>query len=314
MRTSDLILTAGLSAAVVAVAFGLTPAVSFDGTRTPEAATVSTPLPGPSRNAIGGATPLAPVPPAGALAPAGVLALPPRQPPATGIEAFRSGQQSLREGRVEQGVAELELAAKQNVPWAIWKLGRMYADGEGVPKNKARAFEYFRRLTNHPQADDSVGTPQARIVANAFVTLGQYYLEGIPGATDPDPEIAYRMFRYAASYFADSEAQYNLGRLYLNGRGAPKDAIQAARWLRLAANKGEHRAQALLGSMLFTGQEVSRQAALGLFWLIVAKDSAVGPEENWIAETYASANAQATDAERALALKYLENWVKSRRE
>ena len=62
------------------------------------------------------------------------------------------------------------------------------------------------------------------------------------------------MFRYAASYFADSDAQYNLGRLYLHGKGAPKDAIQAARWLRLAANKGEHRAQALLGTMLFKGR------------------------------------------------------------
>ena len=33
------------------------------------------------------------------------------------------------------------------------------------------------------------------------------------------------------------------------------------------------RAQALLGSMLFKGEDVSRQAALGLFWLIVATDA-----------------------------------------
>ena len=170
-------------------------------------------------------------------------------------------------------------------PVAIWKLGRMYADGEGVAKDKARAFEYFRQLTNHPQADDSVGTPQARFVANAFVSLGQYYLEGIPNVVAPDPAMAHQMFHYAASYFADSDAQFKLGQLYLNGKGAPKDAIQAARWLRLAANKGDHRAQALLGTMLFKGQDVTRQAALGLFWLIVAKDSATA-DENWITDTY----------------------------
>ena len=135
----------------------------------------------------------------------------------------------------------------------------MYADGDGVVKDKARAFEYFRQLTNHPQADDSVGTPQARFVANAFVSLGQYYLEGIPNVVAPDPAVAHQMFRYAASYFADSGRAVQFGPLYLNGRGAPKDAIQAARWLRLAANKGDHRAQALLGAMLFKGQEVSRQ-------------------------------------------------------
>ena len=187
----------------------------------------------------------------------------------------------------------------------------MYADGDGVNKDNGRAFEYFRRLTN--AHGDIQGTPQARFVANAFVALGQYHLDGIPGTVKADAGIALDMFRYAASYYADPEAQFHLGRLYLLGNGAPKDPMQAARWLRLAANKGEHRAQALLGTLLFKGEELQRQAALGLFWLIVAKDSA-GPDEGWITETYSNALAQATDGERALAHKYLENWLKSRRE
>ncbi len=48
------------------------------------------------------------------------------------------------------------------------------------------------------------------------------------------------------------------------GKGTPKDAVQAARWLRLAANKGQRSAQAMLGSMLFKGEGVARQAAMGL--------------------------------------------------
>ena len=55
----------------------------------------------------------------------------------------------------------------------------------------------------------------------------------------------------------------------------------------------------------------ARQAGLGLFWLIVAKDSA-SADESWITDTYGAAFAQATDEERALAYKYLENWVKRR--
>ena len=61
MRTSDVILSIGL----LGLAFGLSPAVSFDGTRTPEAATVAVPLPGAadgSEQSLGSATPLAPVP------------------------------------------------------------------------------------------------------------------------------------------------------------------------------------------------------------------------------------------------------------
>ena len=234
-------------------------------------------------------------------------------PPETPFQSFRSGTQALREGKVDQGVAELERAARLGVTAAIWKLGRMYADGDGVVKDKARAFEYFRHLTNHPQADDSVGTPQARFVANAFVSLEQYYLEEFRTSWRQIRRWPTRCSVTQPRISPTPKAQYNLGRLYLNGRGAPKDAIQAARWLQLAANKGEHRAQALLGGMLFRGKDVSRKAALGLFWLIVAKDSA-GADEGWITDTYKSAFVQATDEERALAYKYSGKWLKTRRE
>jgi TPR repeat protein len=305
MRTSNFIVSMGL----LGFAIGLSPAVSFDGTRTPEGTTVAMPDGGSGPDAaaaLGSATPLAAVPGA-------PLAVPPRSVlPATPLEAFRSGTQLLRQGKTEQAVMELEYAAEQGVPGAIWKLGRMYADGDGVKANKARAYEYFRRLTS-THADDSAGTPNARFLANAFVTLGLYHLDGIPGTLKAEPNVAREMFRYAASYFADPEAQYYLGRLYLFGKGAPKDAIQAARWLRLSANKGDHRAQALLGGLLFKGDQVSRQAALGLFWLIVAKDAA-GPDEAWITDMYTSALAEASESERALAHKYLEDWLKNRRE
>jgi hypothetical protein len=65
--------------------------------------------------------------------------------------------------------------------------------------------------------------------------------------------------------------------------------------------------------MLSKGDGISRQAALGLFWLIMAKDGA-GPEEEWITEMYSAALAQANESERALAHKYLEDWLKKRRE
>jgi TPR repeat protein len=299
MRTYNLI----VSLSLVGLALGFSPAASFDGTRAPDGASGAVPLPAPGNNGLGAATPLAAVPVAPLTGP---------RPAPTPFEAFRSGTQALRAGKTEQGITELQYAAEQGVPAAQWKLGRMYADGDGVDKNNARAFDYFRRIVN-THADDIPGTPQARFVANAFVALGQFYLEGIPDTVKADPSRAREMFRYAASYFGDADAQYNLGRLYLYGQGAPKDPMQAARWLRLAATKGQHNAQALLGTMLFKGEDVSRQAGLGLFWLTIAKDSA-GPDEGWIAETYTNAFARANDDERALAYRYLENWLRNRRE
>src|SRR6187402_3087293 len=142
----------------------------------------------------------------------------------TPMEAFRYGAQALKVGETAKAVVSLEYAAEQGHAMAQWKLGKMYAEGEGVIRNDLRAFEYFRRIAN-THADDAPGTPQARFVANAFVALGHYYLEGIPKTeVKADPDRARQMYSYAASYFGDPEAQYHLGRLYLEGIGTVKDA------------------------------------------------------------------------------------------
>jgi TPR repeat protein len=122
------------------------------------------------------------------------------------------------------------------------------------------------------------------------------------------------MFQYAASYFGDPDAQYHLGRLYLTGRGAIKDPKLAARWFGLAANKGHLQAQALLGSLLFKGEVVPRQAALGLMWLTLASDAAGGAPDKWVRDLHDAAFKQASDDERQLALMFLERRLNGRRD
>jgi len=208
-------------------------------------------------------------------------------------------------------LSALQYAAEQGEPVAQWRLGRMYADGDGVPRDDLRAFNYFSEIANtHP--DETPGTPQSRFVANAFVALGHYYLTGIPNSrVVADPARAREMFDYAASYFGDADAQYQLGRLYLTG--TPSDPHQAARWFLLAATKGQCRAQVALGDMLFRGQAVPRQAARGLMWLTLGRDCA-GSDEAWVKPLYDSDFQRASDDERAMALVYLEDWLKGRRE
>jgi uncharacterized protein len=205
----------------------------------------------------------------------------------------------------------LQYAADQGHLAAQWKVGRMYAAGEGVPQDDQRAFVYFSQIANtHP--DETPGTAQARIVANAFVALGHYYMKGIPNtAIAPDPSRAREMFAYAASYFGDADAQYQLGRLYLDS--SPSDPRQAARWFQLSATKGDCRAEAVLGDLLFQGKHVPRQAARGLMWLTLGRDCG-GAEEAWIKPLYENAFRRASDDDRALALVYLEGWLKGRRE
>ena len=69
----------------------------------------------------------------------------------------------------------LQYAAEGGHPVAQWKLGRMYAKGDGVAQDDLRAYDYFSRIAN-AHAEDSPSAPQASIVANAFVALGRYYV------------------------------------------------------------------------------------------------------------------------------------------
>jgi TPR repeat protein len=207
----------------------------------------------------------------------------------------------------------LQYAAEGGHPIAQWKLGRMYADGNGVAQDDLRAFEYFSRIAN-AHAEDSPSAPQATIVANAFVALGRYYLDGIPNSKiKADTERAREMFSYAAAYCGNADAQYDLARLYLKGIGTPRDTKYGARWLGLAAQKGQHQAQALLGQMLFNGESLPRQMARGLMWLTLARDNA-GPDDTWIRDSYNKAIAKASEDDRAMALQMLEHWVQGKRD
>jgi TPR repeat protein len=230
----------------------------------------------------------------------------------TPFQAFRIGAQALRAGDTKSGILSLEYAAASGHPIAQWKLGRMYADGDGVKQSDLKAFEYFREVAD-AYADEAPGTPRARFVSNAFVALGCYYLDGIPNSSiKSDPDRAREMFTYAASYFGDADAQYQLGRMYAEGTGGVKDVRQAARWLQLAATKGQYQAQALLGAILFKGDAVPRQAARGLMWLTLARDAAT-PQETWIVEMQKQAFNEASDQDRAAALAFIERWVRGGR-
>ena len=295
MRTFSIV----ASAALVVLAVGVEPGRSLDGTPSPDA--VAT---GPADKSLSlvGAAPVMPNP-------AGRSAF---VPTSLG-EAVRSATEALRSGEKAQAVVALEYAAEHGHSYAQWKLGRMFADGDGVARNDLRAFTYFQKLADS-YADDNPAGPRARFVSNAFVALGQYYLDGIPNsAVTPSPELARRMFGHAASYFGDPEAQFQLASLYLNGNGVARDPKRAVPWLVLASNKGHYKAQANLGRIMFYGEHGLRQRAAGLMWLTVACDGP-GGKESWITQLREAAVSQATEDERAMAYILLKRWVEGRRD
>ncbi len=222
-------------------------------------------------------------------------------------DALRAWMRDSSAGDQVGAVRALEYAASQGHLTAQYKLGRMYAGGDGVPANDLKAFEYFSKIADE-NADAMPGTAAGRMVGSAFVALGSYFVDGIKGSyVKPNPDRAFDMFHYAASYFGDPDGQYNLARLYMKGQGTARDPRQAARWMKLAAEKGHAPARAAFGEMLLRGGEgVPRHPILGLMWLAMAREAADPVREAWIIERHDAAFAAASAADRSAAMALVE--------
>jgi exopolysaccharide production negative regulator len=221
-------------------------------------------------------------------------------PFASATDAYRQGANALKAGRTAVALPALEYAAKRGVLGAQLKLARAYASGRDAPKDDAKAFSYFQEIADH-YADISPSSPVAKFVGESFVALGQYYADGIPAMSlAPNPSYAADLFRHAASYFGNADAQYRLARLYLNGDGVEKNVGLAVNWLATAAKKQHVASQATLGEILWRGENVRQRQARGLALIVLAHENAVasGKEPKWIGDLYQEAFAKSDKATR----------------
>jgi uncharacterized protein len=142
----------------------------------------------------------------------------------------------------EQGNAEAEFA-----------LGQMYSRGWGMPRDEADALRWFQ-MANNPDSDGP--------------STDWYLIDGY-GMQQDQKQAAY--WYELAAQKGHAEAQFNLGRLYAEGKGGiPHDEEQAVRWVRAAASQGYPPAQARLGSRYATGLGIPEDTKRAYFWLTLA--------------------------------------------
>jgi TPR repeat protein len=205
--------------------------------------------------------------------------------------ALREGLAGYRAGNFDASVQALQYAAQGGQSLAQWKLGQMYATGDGVPHDDVKAFQYYSQIV--ASYDEDVADPrQFPVIASAFVSVGVYNLHGINNSSvKRNPRRAFQMFHYAATNFGDANAQYNLARMYLDGEGVDQDARQATRWLSNAADK------------LFQGLNgLPRQRHRGLMYLTLAREAAGDrPQNSWIVDLYDSAIRNSDDFDKQAA-------------
>ncbi len=217
----------------------------------------------------------------------GVLALDPDaqvNPDAGPLELFSFGFKAYKRGEKLEAFEALRYAADKGHPGARWKLGKMYADGDGVPENDYEAFKIFEQIVRD-QDEETGNYANAAYVASAVVALADYLRLGIANSpVTVDLPRARQFYFHAASFFGDAKAQFELGRMLLNGEGGRANPRQAARWLNLAAEKGHIGAEALLGYLLFDGKKISLrpEPVRGLAMLTMALKDAGASDQQWI--------------------------------
>jgi TPR repeat protein len=108
------------------------------------------------------------------------------------------------------------------------------------------------------------------------------------------PAICESLFAQAPSFAetkklaeaGDAHSQSNLGSLYREGKGAPKDEEEAVKWFRKAADQGNAEAQCKLGCMYFLGKGVPKDEEEAAKWFRKAADQGDAEAPNYLGIMY----------------------------
>lgn len=209
---------------------------------------------------------------------------------------FRFGYSAYQRGEMKDAVEAYRYAAEKGQLGATWKLGRMYAEGDGVPRDDYEAFKFFNAIAAQ---DVEPGSPDEAYVSDALVAVASYLRTGIPGTpVVGNPAAAQDYYMRAAAHYRNPVAQFEMGRMYLLGEGVRPNVKQAGRWLHLAAEKGHFGAQALLGNLLYQSGKVVR----GLALMTAALEQASSADQQWIRNMQEEAFALAAENDRRTAI------------
>ena len=187
-------------------------------------------------------------------------------------------------GSSEQEFSALLKAAEQGNAAAQHNLGVMYDTGEGVPKDAAKAVEWYTKAAKQGHAA-------------AQYNLGVAYRagKGVP----KDAAKAVEWYTKAAEQ-GQAEAQLHLGRAYANGEGVPKDAAKAVEWYTKAAEQGDAFVQYALGVAYRAGKGVPKDTAKAVEWYTKAAEQGQVDAQFDLAWAYANGEGVPKDTAKAV--------------
>lgn len=157
-----------------------------------------------------------------------------------------SGNAAFKTGAYETALRELLPAAEGGSADAQMKVGVIYLEGRGVPRDDIRARSWFERA----EKQDNVW---------AKVRLAGMYRSGQGGPTDYVKALA--LYQQGAQT-GNAFAAQGLGAMYFDGLGVERDEAVAVNWFRYAAEGGNPWAYLSLGDAYRDGRGVAQDYAV----------------------------------------------------
>lgn len=134
-------------------------------------------------------------------------------------------------GIFSQAMVYYKQAAEQGDAQAQFEVGRMYAEGLGVPKDYSEAVKWYRKAVKQNNAD-------------AKAWLSDLYIYGY--GVELNYEEALKLIRESVAQ-GNAYGMNNMGYMYQYGYGVEKNQKEAVQWYRKAAELGEPSGMVNLG-------------------------------------------------------------------
>ncbi|HEY1797686.1 MAG TPA: tetratricopeptide repeat protein [Stellaceae bacterium] len=151
---------------------------------------------------------------------------------------------------VSDRMTDLTIKAKAGDTGAEYDLGLIFARGDGVPQDYAKAVGWFR---------------EAAINGNvpAQFNLAVLYEHGLGVPQNMNEALIWYHSAAARNY---PSAQYNLAISYAQGHGTPQDLVAAARWYLRAAQQGMVAAMVNFAILCEGGQGTDKSPTMAYAW------------------------------------------------
>jgi len=231
--------------------------------------------------------------------------------------ALKWFQKAAAQGHVEAQY-EFANALTNDTPVALFLMGMMYKDGDGVEKDRGQAINWLKKAAacGHVKAADFLAKEFGIKVKVTSAKITDSDKKNAPPSGGESKELKAIS---KAAFAGDATAQFELAKHYQTGDGVEKNEALALRWFQRAARQGNVEAQYifaralkeenpealfLMGLMYRTGDGVTKDIPEAVKWLQKAAKKGHLEAQYTLGAMYE--NGDGVEKDRARASKWLK--------